>query len=926
MKLPSQELQEPLLLSSLLYTHKQGSDSMLGAPAFPGTAMGIAQGSQSYSGAASQAHRSMPKFQDLPPADQTAIQQVTDTDHLLASLSLMPNLPVSGTRINWPAADDNQQVREQAAFMEARVHHALLQQQANTANQLAQHLQQMHDGNTQSLFSGGSPRNVPMLPCPAVDDRFLQQLGHSPTSTHRMTPMCAHTARDTMQQSSGQYAKQWSGHHAVTQHRHADMGTAANIMTDAGTDLHGSGSFAQPSERLPHTHHNPPKLMDSLFEELLGGGDDATPVADAGWTLGTEVLPDTAAHSDNMSQAACDLGTGSNCGWNGLTVDTHQLLHGSAVSGQQHYPQQHHQLPPLKTQQLGSDHLHLQLQQFMDTDAVNPFPSPLPGSSPVLLRRHQLRSPHPTSTGATSSSLARRSAPACPGLPSTQLFDHDLQLPEPGYFNRAPGSLRTYSVTSCDGSNNGGVSPNPQLGLLLQRLQLAQAQQQVLQQQQLLAGLCSPTAHHAYMVPGYANLTSPVNWSNTVTAQQPQGPGMAPPLGGHYSLTAVGSSAPGMAGGGQLNKHPRTLQRAPSAPSLMKNLQRSSVGRVGGAVGSSPPPPAPRARSSAGTNTWMHGAASPELAAHSGNSKALCGGSMALGTQEFREYWGDEAAPTGGHTTWLAAWAETDTASDVQGHSSDQQQSLDASASINTDSSDDLAKDQATADRVTDCKPGGLVSDMAGRKDQESVRCKLQRLLARPLGLLKASEPGSNDTNEGVSTGCWKSFKELRSASQPAVDDDSNKESSSDVSHSIRDTVKPQTPSSSEIVGTAAAGQQADSDTTDSINVTGLLTAVSTSSHTFNWNIKMPTGGVELTVPGNDEWYLPTPSTCRLFVGNIGWWVDESQLLEWFGPYGHVTDVQVGLQKTQRASVTAITLIGPGGGLCKVFLQFQAFL
>jgi hypothetical protein len=45
---------------------------------------------------------------------------------------------------------------------------------------------------------------------------------------------------------------------------------------------------------------------------------------------------------------------------------------------------------------------------------------------------------------------------------------------------------------------------------------------------------------------------------------------------------------------------------------------------------------------------------------------------------------------------------------------------------------------------------------------------------------------------------------------------------------------------------------------------------------------------------GDDGWYLQRPATCRLFVGNIGCWVDEAMLLGYFGTYGHVVDVQVG--------------------------------
>eukprot|EP00878_Enallax_costatus_P004278 GHUV01004509.1.p1 GENE.GHUV01004509.1~~GHUV01004509.1.p1 ORF type:complete len:808 (+),score=279.60 GHUV01004509.1:271-2694(+) len=44
---------------------------------------------------------------------------------------------------------------------------------------------------------------------------------------------------------------------------------------------------------------------------------------------------------------------------------------------------------------------------------------------------------------------------------------------------------------------------------------------------------------------------------------------------------------------------------------------------------------------------------------------------------------------------------------------------------------------------------------------------------------------------------------------------------------------------------------------------------------------------------GDDSWYLQLPPTCRLFVGNIGCWVDEALLLSYFGKYGNVVDVQV---------------------------------
>lgn len=71
-------------------------------------------------------------------------------------------------------------------------------------------------------------------------------------------------------------------------------------------------------------------------------------------------------------------------------------------------------------------------------------------------------------------------------------------------------------------------------------------------------------------------------------------------------------------------------------------------------------------------------------------------------------------------------------------------------------------------------------------------------------------------------------------------------------------------------------------------------------------------GGCAVWIPGareaagDDSWYLPRPPTCRLFVGNIGCWVDEVMLLAYFGKYGHVVDVQV-------------RLVGKGW-LCRVLL------
>ena len=45
---------------------------------------------------------------------------------------------------------------------------------------------------------------------------------------------------------------------------------------------------------------------------------------------------------------------------------------------------------------------------------------------------------------------------------------------------------------------------------------------------------------------------------------------------------------------------------------------------------------------------------------------------------------------------------------------------------------------------------------------------------------------------------------------------------------------------------------------------------------------------------GVGPWPLVAPgSTCRLFIGNLGWWVDEQLLLEYFGKCGQVVDIQV---------------------------------
>jgi hypothetical protein len=46
---------------------------------------------------------------------------------------------------------------------------------------------------------------------------------------------------------------------------------------------------------------------------------------------------------------------------------------------------------------------------------------------------------------------------------------------------------------------------------------------------------------------------------------------------------------------------------------------------------------------------------------------------------------------------------------------------------------------------------------------------------------------------------------------------------------------------------------------------------------------------------GVGPWPLVPPgSTCRLFIGNLGWWVDEQLLLDYFGKCGQVVDIQVG--------------------------------
>jgi hypothetical protein len=60
---------------------------------------------------------------------------------------------------------------------------------------------------------------------------------------------------------------------------------------------------------------------------------------------------------------------------------------------------------------------------------------------------------------------------------------------------------------------------------------------------------------------------------------------------------------------------------------------------------------------------------------------------------------------------------------------------------------------------------------------------------------------------------------------------------------------------------------------------------------------------------GDDSWYLGCPPTCRLFVGNIGSWVDEDALLGYFGKYGNVVDVQVGCYCCQQfAGIQSATI------------------
>jgi hypothetical protein len=58
---------------------------------------------------------------------------------------------------------------------------------------------------------------------------------------------------------------------------------------------------------------------------------------------------------------------------------------------------------------------------------------------------------------------------------------------------------------------------------------------------------------------------------------------------------------------------------------------------------------------------------------------------------------------------------------------------------------------------------------------------------------------------------------------------------------------------------------------------------------------------------GDDSWYLDCPPTCRLFVGNIGSWVDEDALLGYFGKYGNVVDVQVGCAYVGHCAVMCFT-------------------
>jgi hypothetical protein len=88
----------------------------------------------------------------------------------------------------------------------------------------------------------------------------------------------------------------------------------------------------------------------------------------------------------------------------------------------------------------------------------------------------------------------------------------------------------------------------------------------------------------------------------------------------------------------------------------------------------------------------------------------------------------------------------------------------------------------------------------------------------------------------------------------------------------------------------AAAAAAPDADTTPSKDQTPAASKAAAGKAAAAAGVWIPG---QLEAAGDDSWYLPRPPTCRLFVGNIGCWVDESMLLGYFGKYGNVVDVQV---------------------------------
>jgi hypothetical protein len=117
---------------------------------------------------------------------------------------------------------------------------------------------------------------------------------------------------------------------------------------------------------------------------------------------------------------------------------------------------------------------------------------------------------------------------------------------------------------------------------------------------------------------------------------------------------------------------------------------------------------------------------------------------------------------------------------------------------------------------------------------------------------------------------------------------------------------KPRPPTATAAPPPTDAGEATAPDTTDAA-AEAVAGADSSSSSSSNKAGSCPVwfpSPRELS--GDDSWYLTCPATNRLFVGNIGCWVDESALLGYFGKYGNVVDVQVRRQDVLQEVVETV--------------------